>query len=164
MPDFTHIDEQGRSRMVDVGDKAVTKRRARAGGTIRMSGEAFRRVIEGSVPKGDVFAAVRIAGIMAAKETASLIPLCHQIPLDTVGLEVIPGDGNEIRVEATVEATWKTGVEMEALVAVTAALLTFYDMCKAIDRTMVIGDVALLEKSGGRSGDFRREDKGGRTA
>lgn len=144
--------------MVNVGGKAVTKRRARAGGAIRMSGEAFRMVMEGDLPKGDVVAAARIAGIMAAKETASLIPLCHPIPLDTVGVEVTPGKENEIRVEATVEATWRTGVEMEALVAVAAALLTFYDMCKAIDRTMVIGDVALLEKSGGRSGDFRREE------
>jgi cyclic pyranopterin phosphate synthase len=154
MTEFTHVDERGRSRMVNVGMKGVTRRRARAGGSIRMNQKAYTLVVQDRLPKGDVFAAARMAGIMAAKKTSSLIPLCHPIPLDGVEIDIFSDKQREIRIEATVEATWKTGVEMEALVAVSTALLTFYDMCKAVDRSMSVTEIALLEKSGGKSGTY----------
>ncbi len=149
----SHIDESGRARMVDVGAKPVTQREAIARGRVRLSPEAFRAAVEGSAKKGDVLGVARIAGIQAAKRTAEWIPLAHPLPLETVEIEFHPQqEVPAIEVEATVRVTAKTGVEMEALVAVSAAALTLYDMCKSIDRGMVIEDVRLLRKSGGKSG------------
>ena len=155
MSKLTHLDAHGAARMVDVGGKPETARSATASGRIRMSPTALHAIREGSGPKGDVLAAARIAGIMAAKKTAELIPLCHPLALDTVTLEFAFADG---AVETTARAalTGRTGVEMEALVAASVASLTIYDMVKSADRWMTIDDVALLEKSGGRTGDVRR--------
>ena len=157
-PKLSHIDETGRARMVDVGDKDVTERVAVAKGRILMQPETLRLVREGGFKKGDVLGVARLAGIMAAKRTSDLIPLCHPLPLTqvTVELDELPsGDGIEIT--ATARATWKTGVEMEALTAVTVAGLTVYDMCKAVDRGMRIEAVRLVSKTGGKSGDFAAE-------
>ena len=149
----SHIDESGRARMVDVGAKPVTQREAVARGRVRLSPDAFRAAVEGSAEKGDVLGVARIAGIQAAKRTAEWIPLAHPLPLESVEIEFHPQqEVPAIEVEATVRVTAKTGVEMEALVAVSAAALTLYDMCKSIDRGMVIEDVRLLRKSGGKSG------------
>ncbi len=156
MARLTHLDEQGKARMVDVGAKAETVRAAIASGHISMSSEALAAICEGSAPKGDVLAAARIAGIMAAKKTAELIPLCHPLSLDAVTLDFAL---NETGVSATATAslTGKTGVEMEALTAVSIALLTIYDMAKALDKGMVIGAIRLIAKQGGKSGDWRAE-------
>ena len=154
MGKLTHLDEQGQARMVDVGGKAETARSATATGRIRMSAEALEAVREGSGPKGDVVAAARIAGIMASKKTAELIPLCHPLALDTVSVD-FDLDEASIRVAARASLTGRTGVEMEALVAASFALLTIYDMAKALDKGMVIEEVRLLEKTGGKSGDWR---------
>ena len=149
----SHIDESGRARMVDVGAKPVTQREAIARGRVRLSPDAFRAAVEGSAKKGDVLGVARIAGIQAAKRAAEWIPLAHPLPLESVEIEFHPQqEVPAIEVEATVRVTAKTGVEMEALVAVSAAALTLYDMCKSIDRGMVIEDVRLLRKSGGKSG------------
>ncbi len=156
MNDLTHLDAHGNARMVDVGGKAATQRMAIASGRIRMSAEALAAIRDGAVPKGDVLAAARIAGIMAAKKTAELIPLCHPLALDTVGLDFSFEDG-ALRVSATAALTGKTGVEMEALTAAAVALLTIYDMAKALDKGMVIEDVRLIEKRGGKSGDWQAE-------
>ncbi len=154
----SHIDESGRARMVDVGAKPVTQREAIARGRVRLSPDAFRAVVEGSATKGDVLGVARIAGIQAAKRTAEWIPLAHPLPLETVEIEFHPQqDVPAIDVVATVRVTAKTGVEMEALVAVSAAALTLYDMCKSIDRGMVIEDVRLLRKSGGKSGLYEAD-------
>ena len=153
MNKLTHLDSQGKARMVDVGGKADTQRVAVAEGRILMSAAALTAIRDGSVPKGDVLAAARIAGIMAAKKTADLIPLCHPLALDTVTLDfTIEAQG--VRVTATASLTGRTGVEMEALTAVQVGLLTIYDMCKAADKRMVITGVQLLEKHGGKSGSF----------
>ena len=154
MNDLTHLDAHGNARMVDVGGKAATQRVAIASGRIRMSAEALAAIRDGAVPKGDVLAAARIAGIMAAKKTAELIPLCHPLALDTVGLDFSFEDG-ALRVSATAALTGKTGVEMEALTAASVALLTIYDMAKALDKGMVIEDLRLIEKRGGKSGDWK---------
>ena len=154
MADLTHLDAHGNARMVDVGGKAATQRVAIASGRIRMSAEALAAIRDGAVPKGDVLAAARIAGIMAAKKTAELIPLCHPLVLDTVGLDFSFEDG-ALRVSATAALTGKTGVEMEALTAASVALLTIYDMAKALDKGMVIEDLRLIEKRGGKSGDWK---------
>ncbi len=157
MTRLTHLDEQGKARMVDVGGKADTHRVAVAGGHIAMSAEALGAIRDGQVPKGDVIAAARIAGIMAAKRTAELIPLCHPLPLDAVTVDFTLGhDG--VSVTASASLTGRTGVEMEALTAVSVALLTIYDMAKAIDKGMVIGQIRLLEKRGGKSGHWQRQD------
>ena len=150
MSDLTHLDERGRARMVDVGDKPVTARRAVARALVRMSAETAARVAAGDAPKGDVLGTARIAGIQAAKRTAELIPLCHPLPLTylEVALEVVEGG---VGIEASAETTAQTGVEMEALTAATVAALTVYDMAKAIDKEMVIGDVHLVEKTKGRA-------------
>jgi cyclic pyranopterin monophosphate synthase len=143
--------------MVDVGAKTPTPRKAVAEGSVRMSRQAFRAIRRRRVAKGDAVALARVAGIAAAKRTSELIPLCHIVPLDHVDVEVRFGpDGRTIRVTATARARWSTGVEMEALVAVAAALLTLYDMAKAIDRGMTLGSIRLLRKSGGRSGPYVR--------
>ena len=156
MNSLTHLDEHGAARMVDVGGKAETARVAIASGRIRMSGEALAAIREGDVAKGDVLAAARIAGIMAAKKTAELIPLCHPLALDSVGLDfAFEGDG--VRATATASLTGRTGVEMEAMTACSIALLTIYDMAKAIDKGMVIDQVRLIEKRGGKSGTWKAE-------
>jgi cyclic pyranopterin monophosphate synthase len=154
MSKLTHLDSHGAARMVDVGGKAETARLATATGRIRMSPEALAAVREGSGPKGDVLAAARIAGIMAAKKTGELIPLCHPLSLDAVSVDfVFEPDG--VRATATASLTGKTGVEMEAMTATSIALLTIYDMAKALDKAMVIEEVRLLEKTGGKSGAWR---------
>ena len=154
MADLTHLDAAGHARMVDVGGKAATQRVAVASGRITMNAAALSAIRDGTVPKGDVLAAARIAGIMAAKKTADLIPLCHPLALDavTVNFEV---EADAVRVTATASLTGKTGVEMEALTAASVALLTIYDMAKAVDKAMVIDGVRLIEKRGGKSGDWR---------
>lgn len=153
---LTHLDDTGAAHMVDVGAKPATQRRAVAGGRITMSAEALEAIRSGNAPKGDVLSTARVAGIMAAKRTADLIPLCHPLALTKVGIDFAWED-NGIAVTATAATNGPTGVEMEALTAASVALLTLYDMAKALDRAMMIGDIRLLEKSGGRSGDWRAE-------
>ena len=154
MSDLTHLDDSGAARMVDVSGKSVTARVAVATGRISMSAGAARAIAEGAAAKGDVLATARIAGIMAAKRTAELIPLCHPLPLTRVEVALDLADDG-ITVSATAATEGKTGVEMEALTAATVALLTIYDMAKAIDKAMVIDGVRLLSKTGGKSGDWR---------
>lgn len=156
MDDLTHFDPSGHAHMVDVGAKPVTHRIAVAEGRIRMQTETADRIASGNVKKGDVLGIARIAGIQAAKKTGDLIPLCHPIGLTRVALELETG-ADHVYVRATCEVHARTGVEMEALTAVTAALLTIYDMCKAVDRGMCIEGIRLLEKSGGRSGTWRAQ-------
>jgi len=156
--ELSHLDAEGHARMVDVSAKADTSREATARGRVSMLASTLALIVEGRMPKGDVLAVARVAGIMAAKRTPDLIPLCH--PLQLTGVEVIltPDDASPgIEIEATVRTTGKTGVEMEALTAVSAAALTVYDMCKAVERSMRIEDIRLVAKSGGKSGDFRAE-------
>ena len=160
MPEFTHFDDQGASRMVDVGDKQVTRRLARASGLVRMLPETQQMILQGGHKKGDVLEVARLAGIMAAKRTADLIPLCHPLPLEAVTIDFQPQGPDAIEVSATVEVTAKTGVEMEALTAVSVAALTIYDMCKSVDRAMAIEQIQVEEKSGGASGRFVREERG----
>ncbi len=154
---LTHLDDHGRARMVDVGDKRVTRRECVARATVRMAPATLAAIAEGRVAKGDVLAVARIAGVQAAKRTSDWIPLAHPLPLDVVELELqLDEAGSCVHIEARVRAHAKTGVEMEALVAATAAGLTLYDMCKAIDRGMTIDGVRLVRKSGGKSGDWLR--------
>jgi cyclic pyranopterin phosphate synthase len=156
---LTHLDEQGRAHMVDVGAKAETSREAIARASIQLRPETLRMIMDGSAPKGDVLAAARIAGIMAAKRTPELIPLCHTLLLTHVSVQISPDAGGAgLALEATVRTKGQTGVEMEALTAVSVAALTIYDMCKAVDREMRIGDIRLAQKRGGRSGDIVLED------
>ncbi len=153
---LTHLDESGRASMVDVGGKDVTERVAVARGRVLMQPETVRLIIEGDLKKGDVLAVAQVAGIMAAKRTAELIPLCHPLLLNKVEVVCTPNpDGDCVEIEATVRVSGQTGVEMEALTAVTVAGLTIYDMAKAVDRGMTLADVRLVSKSGGRSGDWR---------
>ena len=155
---LSHLDAQGHARMVDVSDKDVTLREATARGRVRMQAATLALIVEGRAPKGDVLTTARVAGIMAAKRTHELIPLCHPLPLS--GIEVrLDADAaaSTVEIEATVRVTAQTGVEMEALTAVSVAALTVYDMCKAVDRGMTITDVHLVAKSGGRSGDYRAD-------
>ena len=160
MTGLTHLDAAGHARMVDVGGKAQTKRLAVARGHIAMSPSALAAIREGGVPKGDVLAAARIAGIMAAKKTGELIPLCHPLALDAVTIDFALTDQG-VSVTASASLTGRTGVEMEALTAVSVALLTIYDMAKAIDKGMVIEQVRLIEKRGGKSGDWKAPEEGG---
>lgn len=153
---LTHIDDDGRAHMVDVADKKDSKRMARARGFVSLSAETLSTIAEGRAKKGDVLAVAELAGIMAAKKTADLIPLCHPLPLSRVKLVLTPKDEG-IAVEAEVGCTGKTGVEMEALTAVSVACLTVYDMVKAIEKSARIGPIKLVEKSGGKSGDFKRD-------
>jgi cyclic pyranopterin phosphate synthase len=155
---LSHIDARGRVKMVDVGDKPVTSREAIAHGSIRMSREALAQIRKGAVKKGDPLQAARLAGIMAAKQTSSLIPLCHPLPISSVHVELIPA-ARGYTIEARVRTTAQTGVEMEALTAVAVAALTIYDMVKAVDKRMVIGDIKLMKKTGGKSGTFIRKDE-----
>ncbi|MCC6925586.1 cyclic pyranopterin monophosphate synthase MoaC [Novosphingobium sp.] len=157
MNKLTHLDDQGKARMVDIGGKAESQRVAVAEGRIAMSPTALAAIRDGSVPKGDVLAAGRIAGIMAAKKTAELIPLCHPLALDAVTVDFVLEDQG-VRVTASAALTGRTGVEMEALTAVSVALLTIYDMAKAIDKGMVISAVRLIEKRGGKSGHWKAAD------
>lgn len=156
MSQFTHFDDAGASRMVDIGAKPVTRRQARASGLVRMAPATLRAICDRETAKGDVREVARLAGIMAAKRTADLIPLCHPLALDSVRLELTPHGNDGLLIEATVEITAKTGVEMEALTAVSVAALTVYDMCKSMDRGMTIERIQLETKSGGASGDFTR--------
>ena len=159
MSELTHLDAEGHVQMVDVSAKDETRREAVARGTVTMRPETLRMIVAGAAPKGDVLAVARIAGIMAAKRAPDIIPLCHPLLLTHVAVEVSPDpDGAAVRIEATVRTTGKTGVEMEALTAVSAAALTIYDMCKAVDRGMRIGDIRLAQKRGGRSGELVIEE------
>ena len=157
MSDFTHLDETGQMRMVDVGDKSATERRAAASCRVRVGPKVFPLLISGRLPKGDVWAAARLAGIMAAKNTAQLIPLCHSLPLTGVSIEFTPDpEAEAVMIQARVRTFARTGVEMEALTAAAVAALTIYDMCKAVDRGLVIENLQLEEKSGGASGKYQR--------
>ncbi len=157
MSEFTHLDETGKLRMVEVGDKPVTLRQATATCRILVGPKIFPRLLAGDLPKGDVWAAARLAGIMAAKNTAQLIPLCHPLPLTGVDIGFTPDPAAQaVEIRAKVRTEARTGVEMEALVAASVAALTIYDMCKAVDRGMIISDLVLVEKSGGASGDYHR--------
>ena len=165
MSKLTHPDEAGRASMVDVADKADTARIARAEGYVAMQAETLQRIIDGDAAKGDVLAAARIAGIMAAKKTHDLIPLCHQLALSKVAVEFTPQPDAaplpRLRVESMAKLSGKTGVEMEALTVVSVACLTIYDMLKAVDRAMEISGIRLLEKTGGKSGTYRASDDDG---
>ncbi|KAA9004817.1 cyclic pyranopterin monophosphate synthase MoaC [Paenibacillus spiritus] len=154
--EWTHFDHQGRARMVDVGGKEVTQRSATARSTVTMAPQVLEAIKSGTVGKGDVRSVAQVAGIMAAKKTSDLIPMCHPLPLTGVELSFDDNNADELYIEATVRTTGRTGVEMEALTAVSAAALTVYDMCKALQRDMTIGPTLLLSKSGGASGDYRR--------
>jgi len=158
MNDLSHFDEHGASRMVNVGEKPITRRTARASGLVRMLPATREMILQRGHAKGDVLEVARLAGIMAAKRTADLIPLCHPLPLEAVTLDLQPQAEDAIRIEATVEVFAKTGVEMEALTAVSVACLTIYDMCKSVDRAMTIEKIQVEEKSGGASGHFLRKD------
>ncbi len=155
--DLTHLDEQGRVRMVDVTEKPVTDRRAVAYGEVKAASETIRKITADEMGKGDVLTTAKIAGISGAKRTGDLIPMCHPVPLTHVEIDLAPNeDAGRIGILATAVASGKTGVEMEALTAVSVAALTIYDMCKAVDRTMEIASILLVEKEGGRSGTFKR--------
>ena len=158
---LTHLDSQGRANMVDVSDKAQTVREAVAEALVRMRPETLQMIAQGDHPKGDVFAVARIAGIQAAKKTSDLIPLCHPLMLTSVKVELLPEGVDAVRITARCKLTGQTGVEMEALTAASVAALTIYDMCKAVDRGMVIESVRLLEKVGGKSGAFKVESVAG---
>ena len=158
---LTHLDEQGRARMVDVGEKPITLRECVARAEVHMEPATLAKITDGEIPKGDVLATARLAGIQAAKRTDEWIPLAHPLPLDAVEVELTPDPaGSRLFVQATVRAHWRTGVEMEALVAASAAGLTVYDMCKAVDRGMSLQAVRLVSKSGGKSGDWQRKEDG----
>jgi cyclic pyranopterin monophosphate synthase len=157
-PILTHVDAQGKAHMVDVGEKAITQREAVARGRVLMQPATLALLVSGGMPKGDVLAVARVAGIMAAKRTPELIPLCHTLLLTHASVRLEPDvTSSAIAIEATVRTNGQTGVEMEALTAVSVAALTIYDMCKAVDKTMQISDIQLTEKRGGRSGEFKLE-------
>ncbi len=158
MSQLTHLDSQGQAHMVDVGAKAETERQAIAAGRVLMQGETLRLLREGNLPKGDVLGTARVAGILAAKRTSELIPLCHPLLLTKVAVEFeFDQAASAVEIMATVRCTGQTGVEMEALTAVSVAALTIYDMAKAVERGMVISDIRLLEKRGGKSGEWQRD-------
>lgn len=154
---LSHLDKQGKARMVDVSEKPATEREAVAKGSVSMKPATIKLIKDGAVPKGDVMAAARIAGIMAAKKTAEIIPLCHPLAITSVTVDMtIHEKKGRMDIVAKVKTVGQTGVEMEALTAVSVAALTVYDMCKAVDKEMIISDILLMEKRGGRSGEFRR--------
>jgi len=153
---FTHFNEQGRARMVDVSDKEVTTRQATAESMVRMAPDTLKQIKAGTIGKGDVLAVAQVAGIMAAKRTSDWIPMCHPLSLTGINIEFSDNDNDELYIEGTVKTTGKTGVEMEALTAVSAAALTVYDMCKALQKDMEIGPTRLTAKSGGKNGDYKR--------
>ncbi len=157
MPQLTHLNASGEAHMVDVGDKSVTSRRAVAQGEVQLGIKAWKALMKDSLPKGDALAVARIAGIQAAKKTSDLIPLCHPLPITKVSVELSPIRSRRVvRIRAEVHCDGKTGVEMEALTAVSVAALALYDMVKAVDKGLTIGPIELLEKSGGKSGDWKR--------
>lgn len=159
MKKLSHIDGRGKARMVDVSEKPATMREAVAAGFVSMQPGTIRLILDQNIPKGDVIATARIAGIMAAKRTCELIPMCHPLNLTSVGVEItVEEERNRVRIEARVKTVGQTGVEMEALTAVSVAALTIYDMCKAVDKEMSISDIVLREKRGGKSGEFRRKE------
>ena len=159
MEELTHFDEDGRARMVDVSDKAETARMAVARGRITVKPETFERIRSGLIAKGDVLAVAQVAGIMAAKQTAQIIPMCHPLMITGAKLRFNLVEPGEVNIEAIVKVNGKTGIEMEALTAVSVAALTIYDMCKAMDKTMTIGDIYLVEKLGGKSGHFVMKER-----
>ena len=162
MAGFSHFDHKGRARMVDVSGKPVTKRMAVASGKVIMQAETLRRIIDKKIEKGDVLGVARVAGILAAKRTSEVIPMCHPLMIDSIEISFQPdARRSEVGIETRVKTTGKTGVEMEALVATAAAALTIYDMCKAVDRGMVISEIQLMKKSGGKSGAYLRPAKRG---
>ena len=152
---LSHVDERGAARMVDVSGKEITAREAVAEGHVRMQPETLALIQEGGLPKGDVLAVARVAGIQGAKRTSELVPMCHPLPISAVAIDLTPAGEDQLRIVATVRTEGRTGVEMEALTAVSVAALTVYDMCKAVDRGMRIEAVRLLEKRGGKSGEWR---------
>ncbi len=154
MKDFTHINEQGRAKMVDVSEKDITARTARAMGTVYMNAETINIIKRGGIKKGDVLSVAQIGGIMAAKRTSEIIPMCHNVNLTGIDINFTVNT-ESIEIESTVKCKGETGVEMEALTAVSAAALTIYDMCKSIQKNMVIGEIRLVEKTGGKSGDYK---------
>ena len=157
MPKLSHFDREGRARMVDVSAKPVTKRTAIASGRVLMKAQTLERIVNQEIEKGDVLGVARVAGIMAAKRTGEFIPMCHPLAIDSVEILFQPdGRRSEVQIEARVKSTGRTGVEMEALMAAAAAALTIYDMCKAVDRGMIISDIKLMKKSGGKSGTYIR--------
>ena len=157
MAKLSHFDREGRARMVDVSAKPVTKRTAIASGRVLMKGQTLERIVNKKIEKGDVLGVARVAGIMAAKRTGEIIPMCHPLAIDSVEVRFQPdGRRSEVRIEVRVKSTGKTGVEMEALMATAAAALTIYDMCKAVDRGMIISHIKLMKKSGGKSGTYIR--------
>lgn len=159
MAKLSHLDEQGRAKMVDVSDKDTTSRIAVARGTIHMRTETLALILDDKIEKGDVFSVARVAGIMAAKKTSELIPMCHPLNITSVEIDLKPAENPaRVEIEASVRVSGKTGVEMEAMTAVSVAGLTIYDMCKAVDREMSIGGVRLVKKSGGKSGTFLRKE------
>ena len=159
MARLSHLDDQGRARMVDVSEKEITSRVATARGTIHMRPETLTLILEDKIEKGDVFAVARVAAIMAAKKTSELIPMCHPLNITSVAIDLTPNQNpSRVDIEAAVRVSGKTGVEMEAMTAVSAAALTIYDMCKAVDREMTIGEIRLFKKSGGKSGTFIRKE------
>ncbi len=159
MAKLTHLDSEGRARMVDVTEKDVTQRVAVAKGTVFMRPETLQLILEQKVEKGDVFSVARVAGIMAAKKTPELIPMCHPLNISSVEIELIPKENpTRVEIEAVVKVAGKTGVEMEGMTAVAVCGLTIYDMCKAVDREMSIGEIRLVKKSGGKSGTFIRKE------
>ena len=160
MAEFTHFNDEGRARMVDVGEKVVTRRRAVAAGRVMVNRETFALIQSGGIKKGDVLTVAQVAGIMGAKRTPELIPMCHPIVMDGIDLSLSLDEVRcSVEITATVTCDGRTGVEMESLTAVTAAALTVYDMCKAVQKDMVIADIRLLSKTGGVHGDFRREEE-----
>ncbi|MCR2803433.1 cyclic pyranopterin monophosphate synthase MoaC [Paenibacillus soyae] len=154
--ELTHFNEQGRARMVDISDKEITVREATAQTTVRMNPETLAKIKEGKIGKGDVLAVAQVAGIMAAKKTSDWIPMCHPLALTGINIAFTDNKADELYIEGTVKTKGKTGVEMEALTAVSAAALTVYDMCKALQKDMVIGPTQLMAKTGGKSGDYQR--------
>ncbi len=159
MDDFTHFNDQGRAKMVDVGEKDPSRREATAGARVLVSAETFERIRTGGMKKGDVLTVAQVAGIMGAKRTPDLIPMCHPVQVDGIDMKLWLDESRySVEIEATVSCAGRTGVEMEALTAVSTAALTVYDMCKAIQKDIVISDIRLLRKTGGVHGDFKREE------
>jgi cyclic pyranopterin phosphate synthase len=157
--ELSHVNQKGEARMVDISSKGPSERTAEASARVYMKPETLRLIAQGDIPKGDVFAAARIAGILAAKKVDQLIPLCHSLPLEGIEISFHPdGTNHLVRVAAVARCTYKTGVEMEALTAAGVAALTIYDMCKAADKDMIISDLKLIKKTGGKSGDYIRKD------
>lgn len=159
MKKLTHLDKEGKARMVDISEKPITRREAFAKGSVYMKPETLKLIQDKKIPKGDVFSVARVAGIMAAKKTSELIPMCHPLNITSIDINFhLDSKKNKVDIKARVKITGQTGVEMEALTSVSVAALTIYDMCKAVDKEMVLSDIMLMEKRGGKSGDFKRKE------